>query len=75
MLSYIQGSTQPEISMAVHQCACFCNNPRLLHKRAVRLIDKYLASMSTYVDLPYGNIRLTTCVIVYNPDIGKVIEC
>ena len=52
MLSYIQGSTQPEILMAVHQCARFYNNPHLVHERAVRLITKYFASTSTYVDLP-----------------------
>ena len=35
VLCYIQGPTQPEISMTVHQCAKFCNNPRIVHERAV----------------------------------------
>ena len=29
VLCYIQGPTQPEIAMTVHQCAKFCNNPHL----------------------------------------------
>ena len=36
MLIYIQGSTRTEISMVIHQCAHFCNNPHLVHERAVR---------------------------------------
>ena len=31
--------------------------------------------MSTYVDLPDGNWRLTTCGVVYRPNIEKGIEC
>ena len=42
MLTYLQGSTRPDISMAVHQCARFCNYPKLLHERAIRRIGKYL---------------------------------
>ena len=61
--------------MAVHQCARFCNNQRLVHKRAVRRITKYLTSTSTYVDLPDVNQRLTTRGIFYKPDIEKVIGC
>ena len=75
MLSYLHGSTRPYISMAVHQCVQFCNNPRPVHKLSVRLIAKYLASTSTYVDLPYGNRRLTTRGVVYNPNIEKGIDC
>ena len=74
MLNYLQRSTQPEISMAIHQCAPFFNNSRIVHKRVVGLISKYLANMSTYVDLLYVNQQLTTCGVVYRPDIYKVIE-
>ena len=63
------------ISMAVHQCARFCSNLRLVHQRAVRRITKYLVSMSTYVDLPGGNIRLTTFRLVYRTGIYKCISC
>ena len=66
MLSYLQVSTQPEIPMAVHQCAPFFNNPRLLHERAIIRITKYLVSTSTYVDLQDGNQWLTTCGVFYS---------
>eukprot|EP00957_Ditylum_brightwellii_P179433 13669163-Ditylum_brightwellii.AAC.1 len=39
-------STHPEITMATHQCAQFCNNPKLSHERAVRQIMKYLSVTS-----------------------------
>ena len=55
MLSYIHVSKQTEISMAVHQCAQFFNNPCLVHELVVRLISKYRVIMSTYVNLLYGN--------------------
>ena len=55
MSIYLQVSTHLEISMTLHQCACFFNNPHLVNEHAVRRIAKYLASTSKYVDLPYGN--------------------
>ena len=55
VLGYLQVSTQPEILTNIYQCALFFNNPRLLHERAIIRIEKYPASMSTYVDLPEGN--------------------
>ena len=61
--------------MAINQCTCFCNNPRLVHNCAIRLIGKYLESMSTYADLKDGNIRLSTCGVVYRLNKQKVIEC
>ncbi len=42
MLGYLQGSTRPDIAIAVHQCARFCNDPKLSHERAIRRIGKYL---------------------------------
>lgn len=44
MLNYLTSSTRPEISMAVHQCARFTNNPMLSHERAVTRICRYLLS-------------------------------
>ena len=41
MLNYLQGSTRPDIAMAVHQCARFSRDPRLQHERAVMKIGKY----------------------------------
>ena len=61
--------------MSVHQCASFYNNLRLLRKPSVRQIAKYLSSTSIYVDLPYGNLWLTTIRVVYRPDIEKGIYC
>ena len=75
MLIYLQGSTQPEISMAVHQYARFFNNPRLVHERAVKSISKYPARKSTYLDLLDVKQQLTTQGIVYRPNIEKGIKC
>ena len=35
-LGYRQGTSRPYISMAVHQCARFNNNPKLSHERAIK---------------------------------------
>ena len=75
MLSYIKGYTQPEISMSVHQCAQFCNNPRFVHKHDIRHIAKFLSSTSTYVDLTDRNRQLFTRGVVYSPNKEKGIEC
>ena len=74
MFSYLQGTTWPEISMDIHHCACFWNNLRLVNKRAVRRITKYLVSMSMYVDLPDKNWQLTTNGVVYMTNIEKHFE-
>ena len=42
MLTYLQGTSRPDISMAVHQCARFSVNPKLSHERAVKRIGRYL---------------------------------
>ena len=44
MLGYLQNSTRPDISMAVHQCAQFSANPMLCHEKAVKYIVRYLLS-------------------------------
>eukprot|EP00978_Attheya_sp_CCMP212_P044374 scaffold308379_cov37-Attheya_sp.AAC.2 len=35
MLGYLQGSTRPDISMAMRQCARFNNDPKMSHERAI----------------------------------------
>ncbi len=62
MRSYLQNSTRPDISMAVHQTARFSNQPMLSHKKAIICIGWYL---------------LDTCShgIVYKPDTTKGLEC
>ena len=46
MLGYLANSTRPELSMAVHQCARFSNDPKLSHERAILRICRYL--LTTY---------------------------
>ena len=62
MLNYLQGSTRPDISMAIHQCARFSNDPRALHERGVRHIGKYLLATKERG-------------LVFKPDSTKGIEC
>ena len=42
MLGYLQGSTRPDIATAVHQCTRACNDPKLSHEIAIRIIRKYI---------------------------------
>eukprot|EP00957_Ditylum_brightwellii_P026156 1978734-Ditylum_brightwellii.AAC.1 len=44
MLSYLQGTSHPEIAMGVHQCARFTNQPMLSHECALQQIVKYLST-------------------------------
>jgi hypothetical protein len=41
-LQFIAANTRPEIAFAVHQCARYCNNPKLLHEKALKHIGRYL---------------------------------
>jgi hypothetical protein len=41
-LNYIANNTRPDISMAVHQCAKYCANPKAIHELAVKRIVRYL---------------------------------
>jgi len=62
MLTYLQGTTRPDISMAVHQCARFSVKPMLSHKKAVKRMGRYLL----------GTLNRG---IVYLPDTKKGLEC
>ena len=42
-LNYLAGTTHPDITFAVHQCARFCNEPKKEHFMAVKRIVRYLA--------------------------------
>jgi hypothetical protein len=44
ILTYLTGSVQPDIAMAVHQCAWFSTNPMRLHEKAVICTWCYLLS-------------------------------
>jgi hypothetical protein len=41
-MNYLEKSTRPDISYAVHQCARFASDPKTEHSKAVRWIGKYL---------------------------------
>ena len=57
-------NTRPDISFAVHQCAKFCTNPKLLHEKAVKHIGRYLYKTQTrgYVLRPEPNGKLDAYV-------------
>ena len=42
ILTYLQGNSRPEMSMAVHQTAHFSNSPMLLHEKAIKHLGRYL---------------------------------
>ena len=35
-LNYLQAMTQPDLAYSIHQCVCFCNNPKLLHEQGLK---------------------------------------
>jgi len=41
-LNYLAATTRPEIQFAVHQCAKFCEDPKLSHEKAIKRIVRYL---------------------------------
>jgi hypothetical protein len=43
MLTYLQGNKRPEISMATHQLARLCQDPRLSHGQTTTHLGRYLA--------------------------------
>jgi hypothetical protein len=62
VVSYLQNTSHPEILMAVHQTACFSNNPMLSHKKSIMRIGQYL-------------FDTRTCGIIYKPSKSKGLEC
>jgi hypothetical protein len=41
-LNFLEKSSRPDISFAVHQCARFCQEPKIEHTAAVKRIGRYL---------------------------------
>ena len=41
-LNYLAATTRPEIQFAVHQCARFSQDPKMIHEKAVKRIVRYL---------------------------------
>ncbi|KAL7523465.1 hypothetical protein ACHAWF_000534 [Thalassiosira exigua] len=62
MLTYLQGNSRPEISMAVHQAARFCNQPILFHEKAIMRLGRYL-------------LHTKDKGIIYNSDKAVGLEC
>jgi hypothetical protein len=62
MLIYLQGNTCPEKSIATHQLAPCCQDPRLSHEQATTRLGRYLAHTKDRG-------------IVYEPDKSMGIEC
>ena len=62
MISYLQGNTRPDISMACHQTARFCIDPKLSHEQAIMRIGRYLLGTKDRG-------------IIYEPDPKKGLEC
>jgi hypothetical protein len=62
ILTYLQGNTRPEISMATHQLAGFCQDSRLSHEQATTRLGRYLAHTKDRD-------------IVYETDKSMGIEC
>lgn len=61
-LSYLQAMIRPDITMAVQQCARFCNHPRQQHAEAVKRICRYL-------------LRTKDQGLILRPDRTQGLEC
>ena len=61
MLNYLCG-TRPDILFAVHQCARFCEHPKLSHEKAVKRIVRYLKNTPNEG-------------VVLRPDSSRGIQC
>ncbi len=62
MLSYLQNTSRPKISMATHQTARFSNQPMLSHEKSIMRIGRYLSDTRKRG-------------IIYKPDKTKGLEC
>ncbi len=61
-LSYLQAMVHPDITMAVQQCARFCNNPQREHEEAVKRICQYL-------------LKVKDRGLIMKPDRTRGLEC
>jgi hypothetical protein len=61
-LSYLQANVRPDITMAVQQCARFCNDPHQQHEEAVKRICRYL-------------LRTKDKGLIMKPDPSRGLEC
>ena len=61
-LNYLTSSARPDIQVATHQCARYCNNPKLSHEQALKRIVRYLKQTANEG-------------IILEPDPSKGVEC
>ena len=61
-LSYLQAMVHPDITMAVQQCARFCNAPQRQHEEAVKRICRYL-------------LKVRDKGLIMKPDPSRGLEC
>ena len=63
-LNFLAQNTRPDISMAVHQCARYVNNPNSSHMEAVKYLCRYLLQTRTrgLILRPNGNTSLDAYV-------------
>ena len=61
-LSYLQAMVRPDITMAVQQCARFCNKPQRQHEEAVKRICRYL-------------LKEKNRGLIMRPDCSRGLEC
>lgn len=66
MLSYLQGSMRPDISMVMHQCSRFSNQPMLSHEKAVKWKELFL----NLTKIPAFTNALTACRLLISVDLG-----
>lgn len=62
MANYLQMITRPELSMAVHQAARYCIDPKLMHERSIYRLGKYLQGTKDKG-------------IIFKPDPSRGLEC
>ena len=70
MINYLVNCTHPEISFAVHQCARFCHDPKLIQEQAVKRIIRYLLSTKWVNRKTDKNNQ----GIIYSPDKTRNID-
>ena len=58
--NFLALNTRPDIAFAVHQCACWCSNPRKTHGAAIKRIGRYLRTTINdgIIFTPSGNHSL-----------------
>ena len=61
-LNYLQAMTRPDLTYAVHQCACFCINPKFLHEQGLKRICHYL-------------YLTRNCSLVFKPKLTDGFKC